>query len=353
MADLTTQLTGTKKLQFIFVPTGQTYAATTTNAADEGKIVFREETKTIDVRGVTYGASTGDLANLAQALTALKEAGLMTETGGVYTKSTPITAAETGISLGTGVTSGTIKQFLIALQTEINDLSTLKADKTEVVKTVNNVNITSGTNNVALDAAHVNVDDTATTKETVKAAIERLGTAIGATGADNTLHLYSGETGTTDATTVSADGSIYRLVQGTNEVARFNIEKDSFVKEGTLVYGPADNGQGGPGLASGTTVDSNEVASPATGKTTPYLKLVIKSDTNGEYYVYIKASDLVDVYTVPSSQSGPVTLSINNHTISAAFDIASHQETSSVSGTAAAVSGVSKTSYVQVANRFS
>ena len=306
MADLTTQLTGTKKLQFIFVPVGQTYAATTTSAADEGKIVFREETKTIDVRGVTYGSSTGDLANLTQAITALKEAGLMTETNGVYVKSTPITVEETGISLGTGVTTGTIKQFLAALQTEIGQLVTDKADKTEIVKTVNNVGIASGSNNIALDAAHVNVDDKASTPETVKDAIERLGTAIGATGTAGALSITKDGSGVTNPT-IGADGSSYVIKQGSTNIATIQIGRELVVKSGAVVWAGQSPSSDSDYYSSRTAAETAGIIDPEA-----YIKLVI--DNNESTPLYIPANALVDTYTENNAQGANVIVTIDQTT---------------------------------------
>ena len=113
-----------------------------------------------------------------------------------------------------------------------------------------------------------------------------------------------------DATTVSADGSTYKLKQGSKDVASFNIEKDSFVKSGSVVRGtlskegvfnPSDNGE-------------------------YFIKLEIRTtDDNGagtaEHTLYIPAESLVDAYTANNgdgdSNSVTVTVSKENNTISA------------------------------------
>ena len=67
---------------------------------------------------------------------------------------------------------------------------------------------------------------------------------INATIADNlkatTLQLVNAAGEVVKNKTVAADGSTYKLKQGDTEVAIFNIEKDSFVKSGSVVRGSAD-----------------------------------------------------------------------------------------------------------------
>lgn len=94
--------------------------------------------------------------------------------------------------------------------------------------------------------------------------IEGLTTKINDTSTNATLHLYSGDSGTTVATHVKADGQTYRLVQGTTNVATFNIEKDSFVQDASVVYFATDAD------ASAGTGDPN-------AKAGHYIHLVIKT----------------------------------------------------------------------------
>lgn len=121
------------------------------------------------------------------------------------------------------------------------------------------------------------------------------------------LHLYSGAEGTTAVTEVKADGTTYRLVQGTTEVARFNIEKDSFVKEGSVVNVPDTSAH-----TSGYPDDPGW-----------YIRLVIKTtDDVEETVLWIPAESLVDAYTADNGSTGSehnVTVTVNNiaNTISA------------------------------------
>ena len=92
----------------------------------------------------------------------------------------------------------------------------------------------------------------------------------------------------TTATEVKADGSTYKLYQGEDEVCSFNIEKDSFVREGSVVYGS---------MAEGVFTES------ADGEA--FIKLIIReSDDEGttdEKAIYIAAASLVDQIKVKSN----------------------------------------------------
>lgn len=94
--------------------------------------------------------------------------------------------------------------------------------------------------------------------------------------------------GEEDATNVKADGSTYKLYQGESPVCFFNIEKDSFVREGSVVYGS---------MADGKFTES------ADGEA--FIKLVIReSDDEGttdEKVIYIAAASLVDQIKVKSN----------------------------------------------------
>ena len=346
MANEVTHLKGTGEnhigLQFIIVPTGKTY---TTPETKTGILVFREEYNTIEVNGHLYHCDdintthANDFTNLAAALTSLKEAGLMTESGGIYTKSTPITVSETGISLGTDsndtpITSGTIQQFLTALEGEIG------AIRTDYVTHVNTVPITQNTHNVTITGNDINVGGSGDhASSTIDVAIEDLYTNISTTGDDGKLQLFD-STGAT-ATTVIANGTEFRLQQGgttydaSKVVAKFNIEKDSFVKTGEVVRGSYSN-------STWTANASGEY----------YIHLTIGTTDGNETDLYIPAESLVDAYTSGSQSGDIVTINVDqtNNTVSATFAIASHSEPGTVTGTAAAANDVTKTSYVQVAN---
>ena len=137
---------------------------------------------------------------------------------------------------------------------------------------------------------------------------------INATIAQNldatTLKLVNAEGKEVENKTVSADGSTYKLKQGDTEVAIFNIEKDSFVKSGSVVRG--------------TKPENGEFVPSETGEY--FIKLEIRTnDDNGagnvESTLYIPAESLVDAYTANNGEgvgnSVTVTVSKENNTISA------------------------------------
>ena len=110
------------------------------------------------------------------------------------------------------------------------------------------------------------------------------------------------------AESVTADGTEYRLKQGKNVVAKFNIEKDSFVKNGAVVRGT---------LAEGGTFTES-----ANGQY--YIKLEIRTNDEGgnaERTLYIPAESLVDAYTANNGDgngnSVTVTVDSTKNTISA------------------------------------
>lgn len=147
--------------------------------------------------------------------------------------------------------------------------------------------------------------DTSASK-TIEGLIKR----IDESNTDSELHLYRGADGTTTATTVTADGQTYRLVQGSGNtaatVATFNIEKDSFVTDGSVVYHDDDAGDWG---AKGT-----------------YIQLALRTtDTStggsGEKIIYIPATSLVDTY-IANNSSNNVTVTVSGYEISAKVDTA-------------------------------
>ena len=356
-------------LQIIIVPQAQEASYTLPNTAEGyvGKIIFLEGSHTIFVNGIKYVASSeAEYAQLERdvtaAITALTTNHMTTATtsDGVTTYQATDKIGDLDIDSLSGSPFATVTALATALKSYAD---------TTFVKTVNSQS-RDATGDVTINGTHINVGGTSQQavgnstlpNVTLTTAFEDIYSQIGQTADGGALHLYSGATGTTAATTVTADGGTYRLVQGTTEVARFQIEKDSFVKEGALVYGPST------GLTSGTAADPNESAQPAAADTsdpenplperkTPYLKLVVKTtDNTVENYIYIAASDLVEIYTgtVDSNDTG-VTIAVDPATkaISASLHIKNGTDGDTVSGTAAAANGVTKTSYVQVANSVS
>ena len=113
------------------------------------------------------------------------------------------------------------------------------------------------------------------------------------------------------AESVTANGTEYRLKQGDNVVAKFNIEKDSFVKSGKVVRGTEDE-------------HGNFVAESPNGKY--FIKLEIKThdaatDSAAESTLYIPAESLVDAYSanngVGNANSVTVIVDQEHNTISA------------------------------------
>lgn len=130
------------------------------------------------------------------------------------------------------------------------------------------------------------------------------------------LHLYSGTSGDTVATEVTADGQTYRLVQGTNTlIATFNIEKDSFVSDGSVVKHEDSGAWGDPGT---------------------YIQLALRTTdtstgTSSEKVIYIPAESLVDSYTA-DNEGKNVTVTVDN-------------DTNKISATVATSDGVSQLNF--------
>lgn len=256
-------------------------------------------------------------------------------------------------------TTGSVDQKIGAAVAKINsdnqDAHNAAVSAVQEV-TINDVQLIKDANKNAtgtITAGNIKLGGTGTNSgNTVKATIDDIYSQLSTTVDGGTLHLYQGETGTTepDDKTVHANNTIYRLVQGTKEIAKFKIEKDSFVKEGKLVYGPST------GLNGGTKEDENESDTSVEGKTTPYLKLVIKTTDNEiENHVYIKADRLVDIYTGSTGAAGTgvdITVGEDNK-IGATLRIASGTTGTAVTGTATSAAGVTRTSITQVANTVS
>lgn len=108
---------------------------------------------------------------------------------------------------------------------------------------------------------------------TVQSAVETLAKAIADDATAKQVKLYKG---TEEVTELKADGSEYTLKQGDATIFTCNIEKDSFVKEGEVVYGSLSDG-------TFTAADNGSA----------YLHLVIGTADAKETDVYIAAADLV------------------------------------------------------------
>ena len=136
---------------------------------------------------------------------------------------------------------------------------------------------------------------------------------------DATLHLYKAD-GTTPTNEVKADGQTYKLFQGTTQIAAFNIEKDSFVTDGSVVR--HDN--------------SGEWGSAGT-----YIQLAIRTidtstSTSLEKIIYIPAESLVDYYTA-DNEGKNVTVTVNNDTNKISAEVTTIDGTSQLNFTGADV----------------
>ena len=330
-------------LQIIIVPENQSYTLPSTQAEYEGKIIFLEGSHTIFVNGIKYVASSeAEYAQLNRDVTAA-------------------IAALTANHMITAITSNGVTTYTST--DKIGDVaSTLKAYvDTTFIKSIN-TNLTPDANgNVNITGQNIEVGGSGThSSSTVGAAIEDIYTNIGATGQNAALKLYkvvpsgtSGEQMVDGANVllldgssgkeknITADGSEYKLYQGDTVVAKFNIEKDSFVKSGSVVQGTLSGNTFTPGSGSSDTY---------------YIHLVIGTTNDDETDLYIPATSLIDVYTgVTDSSDTGVSISVNssNNQISASLHIKNGTDGDTVSGSAAAANDVTKTSYIQVANSVS
>ena len=368
-------------------------------SADYGVISFDHVAERVGINGKWYGTSASDYAALKNIVDKLD--GDSTVTGSVAQQIqsaisglvTDKIGSLTGTSVpNTGATS-TVTDYLTEIQSEIDTLNGGTGVNGSVDKKIADAISANNTDNAAAHSAAlsavqgVTVNDVPFTVDpsthvasgaitsgdiqvgtgtsatgTVKKKLEDLEAAISAGGSAAVLKLFKDQTELTgDNKIVHADNSVYELQQGgdsydaTKVVAKFQIEKDSFVKEGALVYGPAT------GLNGGTTADTNESANPADAsgdlpeRKTPYLKLVIKTtDNDVENYIYIKADQLVDTYTGATGPANTgVDISVNNNVIGATLRIANGTTGTAVTGTATSAANVSRTSITQVANTVS
>lgn len=294
-----------------------------------------------EVSGVSVNttgiAKQSDLNNLQTAVTNMQKTG----TGGATAASGTAEHVKVTVTLGANGPEVTVNETGIA---STSDLATLN---NAVVKSVNGVSGATGTGAVTIDGAIIDVGGTGSHSGTkIDVAIEDIYTQITDTSNSGKLKLYKSDGGTgatgVDDNTVHADGSTYILQQGgttfdpTKIVAKFNIEKDSFVKNGEVVRGSYAN---------------NTFTPSETGEYYIHLTIGTSDPDNTEQELYIPAGSLVDVYTA-NSQTGAVQLSIDaNRNITAAFNIDEASQTGSVTtGAAAPVENVTIESYVKVSD---
>ena len=165
---------------------------------------------------------------------------------------------------------------------------------TDVNVTFEKVALTGKATDVRLDGYNNSDGSDIVEGTTVQTAVQNIIESIDKLTSDSVLTLvdHNGD----NADTVKPDGTTYQLKQGTKVVAQFNIEKDSFVKTGEVVYGKLENG----------------VFSKDTSKGDAFLHLVIGTATETESHVYIAAKDMIKQF-----KSGTDLLSFNGETLNA------------------------------------
>ena len=131
---------------------------------------------------------------------------------------------------------------------------------------------------------------------TVQTAVQNIITSIDKLSSDSALHLVDQANNPVEGNTVKPDGTTYKLKQGETVVAQFNIEKDSFVKSGQVVYGKLENGVFSEDASTGDA----------------FLHLVIGTAAEPESDVYIAAKDMIKQF-----KSGTDLLSFNGETLTA------------------------------------
>lgn len=188
----------------------------------------------------------------------------------------------------------------------------------DVNVTFEKVALTGKAADVKLDA--YNNSDGSDIKEgtTVQQAVQDIIESIDTLSSDSALVLVDHEGNKAD--TVKPDGTTYQLKQGTDVVAQFNIEKDSFVKTGEVVYG---------------TYASDKFTPNTKGDA--YLHLVIGNADENETDVYIAAKDMIKQF-----KSGTDLLSFNDETLNATdrlTDAVTKVEGLAVNGVAVAADG--------------
>ena len=183
-------------------------------------------------------------------------------------------------------------------------------------------------------AANVSFDDTTagTGANTVQGAIEAIAQAAGGGIATKTVYITETAGGSGDA--YSKRYGIYQGANGSSaspvpaeKLGDIDIPKDMVVEEGSVVDIVFVEGTGGDpdslheGSAAGPDVTEDILGpgvTPTSADAGKYIKLVIANASSTA--LYIKATDLVDIYTGGTTTSGTVSIS-NSNVIT--FDLAS------------------------------
>lgn len=171
----------------------------------------------------------------------------------------------------------------------------------DVNVTFENVALTGKAADVRLNAYANGSHSSIAQDTTVQKAVENIIKSIDDLSSDSALTLVDASGQAVTDMTVKPDGTTYQLKQGEDVVAKFNIEKDSFVKTGEVVYGTYASG-------SFTKGDNGDA----------YLHLVIGNADQNETDVYIAAKDMIKQF-----KSGTNLLSFDGETLNATTKLTS------------------------------
>ena len=129
----------------------------------------------------------------------------------------------------------------------------------------------------------------------------------------------------TAATTVKADGTTYKLKQGTSVVAQFNIMKETFLDTSAtgLVWfktAPSEFATTGTTTGESTPTDYAEWTDAEKKAAVAYLKLVMRTDADGNsgttgdttVNAYIPAASLIATYTGAAASDGVITVAVSD-----------------------------------------
>lgn len=181
---------------------------------------------------------------------------------------------------------------------------------------------------VTATAANVSFDDTTaqTGSNTVQGAIESIAQATGGGVAAKTVYITETSGGSSDP--YSKRYGIYQGGTGSSaspvpaeKLADIDIPKDMVVEEGSvvdIVFKASDNTlhegtESGPDV---TVAIKGQGVTPTAADAGKYIKLIIANASSTA--IYIKATDLVDIYTGGTTTSG--TIDITNNVISFNLD---------------------------------
>lgn len=361
-------ITNLSKLRIIVVPSGKTAPEIT---SWEGIMLFDQNTSTIKVNDHEYGLSSTVGNNLNQALNALVTAGYLTKDGDTYNGVTGATNVATMIAnvvgvLPTGATTvvEAIEGAVSALETKVGEVPTgftgaTTQGATTVVQAINQIDkeLTDyeATANAAITELQTGLSGLTTVVQGAQTGlvtkVANLETTVGdnstglvkkvndiestyvqtvndLTGAvtitvNNQTGVATGKTSniTISGANITVGGNGYA---GDTNVAQAiaqldtrikNVDTDSFVQSGSLVWGAAT------GIEGSYNTRKDVKTAKETGYETPYLELVIKEIAKPNdilRYTYIAATSLFNDYT--GTGTATITVDINGTEISATLN---------------------------------